>query len=135
MTINVVPDSLGPVTVRAHLSAEGVRIELMAANDAGRDGLRSILGDLRRDLAAGGMPSSLSVGSSNTGAAGTGNGNAGNGNAGGGHAAQDHGSGQRSHYNPGSLFGSGAGAEGHSGRTEPGQAPSALTNNSLDITV
>ena len=132
MTINVVPDSLGPVTVRAHLSADGVRIELMTAGDAGRDGLRSILGDLRRDLAAGGMPSSLSVGSSSTSASGTGNGN---GTAGGGHAAQDHGSGQRSQYHPGSLFGSGVGTEGHSGRTEPGQAPSALTNNSLDITV
>ena len=109
----------------------------MTAGDAGRDGLRSILGDLRRDLAAGGMPSSLSVGSSSTSASGTGtgNGNAGNGTAGGGHAAQDHGSGQRSQYHPGSLFGSGVGTEGHSGRTEPGQAPSALTNNSLDITV
>lgn len=51
MTVNVAPDGLGPVTVKAHLGVEGLRVELMAPTDAGRDALRNLLGDLRRDLA------------------------------------------------------------------------------------
>ncbi|WP_417235010.1 flagellar hook-length control protein FliK [Arthrobacter sp.] len=51
MTVNVAPDGLGPVTVKAHLGAEGLRVELTAPTDAGRDALRNLLGDLRRDLA------------------------------------------------------------------------------------
>lgn len=140
MTISVVPDTLGPVTVRAHLSADGVRIELLAAHDTGREGLRSILGELRRDLAAGGMASSLSLGNANMSAAGGGNGNAGGGNtghglSGGGQGAQENGSGQRGDNSPGSWLGSGGRAEGHDGRAGPGHAPSDPTNNSLDITV
>lgn len=135
MTISVVPETLGPVTVRAHLSADGVRIELLATHDAGREGLRSILGELRRDLAAGGMASSLSVGNGNTSTAGPGNGSAGHGNAGGGQAGHDNGSGQRGHNSPGSLFGAGVRAEAHDSRAVPGHAPPATTNNSLDITV
>lgn len=64
MTVQLAPDSLGPVTVRAHLGADGVRIELLAATDAGRDGLRLILSDLKRDLAAQGVSSSLEMSSS-----------------------------------------------------------------------
>ncbi|MGJ0388356.1 hypothetical protein [Microbacterium sp. CGR1] len=53
LTMTVNPDSLGPVTVRAHISASGeVQVELSGATDAGRDALRGILVDLRRDLAA-----------------------------------------------------------------------------------
>lgn len=55
MTISVTPDNLGPVTVRAHVGPEGVRVELFAPNDAGRDALRSIMADLKRDLAGSGM--------------------------------------------------------------------------------
>ena len=55
MTISVTPDNLGPVTVRAHVGPEGVRVELFAPNDAGRDALRSIMSDLKRDLAGSGM--------------------------------------------------------------------------------
>lgn len=52
LTMTVNPDSLGPVTVRAHISASGeVQVELSGATDAGRDALRGILIDLRRDLA------------------------------------------------------------------------------------
>ncbi|MBM6623487.1 hypothetical protein JTF08_17940, partial [Micrococcaceae bacterium RIT802] len=51
MTVNVAPDGLGPVTVKAHLGVEGLRVELVAPTDAGRDALRTLLGDLRRDLA------------------------------------------------------------------------------------
>lgn len=67
MTINVVPEALGPVTVRAQLSADGIRIEMFPASDAGREGLRHILGDLRRDLAAGGLTASVGMGAGNAG--------------------------------------------------------------------
>jgi len=53
LTMTVNPDSLGPVTVRAHISAAGeVQVEVSGATDAGRDALRTMLVDLRRDLAA-----------------------------------------------------------------------------------
>lgn len=53
LTMTVNPDSLGPVTVRAHITASGeVQVELSGATDAGRDALRTMLVELRRDLAA-----------------------------------------------------------------------------------
>lgn len=53
LTMTVNPESLGPVTVRAHISPRGeVQVELLGATDAGRDALRTIAADLRRDLAA-----------------------------------------------------------------------------------
>lgn len=53
LTMTVNPDSLGPVTVRAHITASGdVQVELSGATDAGRDVLRTMLVELRRDLAA-----------------------------------------------------------------------------------
>jgi flagellar hook-length control protein FliK len=52
VTVSVTPENLGPVTVRAHIGADGMRIELIAPSDAGREALKGILGDLRRDLAA-----------------------------------------------------------------------------------
>lgn len=53
LTMTVNPDSLGPVTVRAHIGHAGdVQLELVGGTDAGRDALRSIVADLRRDLAA-----------------------------------------------------------------------------------
>ncbi|WP_022883844.1 flagellar hook-length control protein FliK [Glaciibacter superstes] len=66
MTISVAPDNLGPVTVRAHLGADGFRVELFAPNDVGREALRAILSDLRRDLAGSGMNANLSLSSQNT---------------------------------------------------------------------
>ena len=61
MTLSVTPENLGPVTVRAHVSADGIRVELFAPNDAGREALRTILTDLRRDLSGAGMNTSLSL--------------------------------------------------------------------------
>ena len=62
LTMTVNPDSLGPVTVRAHISASGdVQVELSGATDAGRDALRTMLVELRRDLAAVMPHASLSV--------------------------------------------------------------------------
>jgi flagellar hook-length control protein FliK len=55
LTIKIAPDSLGPVTVRAHLGGDGIRIELIAPTDQGRDAINAILPDLKRDLAQGGM--------------------------------------------------------------------------------
>lgn len=63
MTINVTPDTLGPVTVRAHVSADGIRVELFAPSDLGRDAIRAILPDLRRDLAVSGMTTNLDLSS------------------------------------------------------------------------
>jgi len=61
LTITVAPDSLGPVTVRAHLSGGDIRIELSAPTDQGRSALGAILPELKRDLAAGGLNSSLAL--------------------------------------------------------------------------
>jgi flagellar hook-length control protein FliK len=63
ITVRVAPEDLGPVTVKAVVGADGVRLELSAPNDAGRDALRQVLGDLRRDLAAAGFGASLDLGS------------------------------------------------------------------------
>jgi flagellar hook-length control protein FliK len=65
MTINVAPDNLGPVTVRAHVTVDTVRVELFAPTDAGRDALRAILPDLRRDLAGSGLHTNLELSSHN----------------------------------------------------------------------
>jgi flagellar hook-length control protein FliK len=61
MTVQVTPDNVGPVTVRAHVGADGIRIELIAPNEQGREALRGILADLKRDLSAGGMATSLDI--------------------------------------------------------------------------
>lgn len=55
MTVNLASENFGPVTVRASFTSAGVRIELFTPQDAGRETLRSMLGDLRRDLAGLGM--------------------------------------------------------------------------------
>lgn len=65
MTISVTPDTLGPVTVRAHVSPDGIRIELFAPTDLGRDAIRAILPDLRKDLAGAGVGANLDLSSQN----------------------------------------------------------------------
>jgi flagellar hook-length control protein FliK len=65
LTLSVTPDNLGPVTVRAHMSSTGLRVELFAPNDLGRDALRAIMPDLRRDLAGTGMNTNLQLSPSN----------------------------------------------------------------------
>lgn len=61
ITVTVTPENLGPVTVRAHVGPDGVRVELFAPLDVGRDALRAILPDLRRDLAGTGLQAQLDV--------------------------------------------------------------------------
>lgn len=65
LTINVAPDTLGPVTVRAHVTVDSVRVELFAPTDAGREALRAILPDLRRDLAGSGLNANLDLSQEN----------------------------------------------------------------------
>jgi flagellar hook-length control protein FliK len=65
MTVAVNPENLGPVTVQAHISPAGIRMELFAANADGRDVLRQILPDLKRDLAGAGLNASLDLSSGN----------------------------------------------------------------------
>lgn len=65
MTIQVNPDNLGPVTVRAVIGVDDIRIELFAPTDAGREAVRLILTDLRRDLAGGGLAASLDLSGKN----------------------------------------------------------------------
>lgn len=65
LTVKVVPENLGPVTVRAHIGPDGLRVELFAPSDLGRESLRSILPDLRRDLADQGLPATLDLSSQN----------------------------------------------------------------------
>jgi flagellar hook-length control protein FliK len=66
LTINVAPDNLGPVTVRAHVTVDSLRVELFAPTDAGRDALRAIMPDLRRDLAGSGLTAQLDLSSENS---------------------------------------------------------------------
>lgn len=65
VTISVTPDALGPVTVRAHISDGQVRLELFAPTDPGRDSLRQLLPDLRRDLASADLGATLDLSSDN----------------------------------------------------------------------
>ncbi|WP_193314996.1 flagellar hook-length control protein FliK [Georgenia thermotolerans] len=62
LTVHVTPEDLGPVRVRAHITGEGVRIELLGVTDASREALRVALTDLRRDLAATGLNADLQLG-------------------------------------------------------------------------
>ncbi|WP_186467029.1 flagellar hook-length control protein FliK [Arthrobacter sp. UKPF54-2] len=61
MTLKVTPEHLGPLTVRAHIDAAGVRIELFAPGDTGREALRGILPELRKELADAGFGASLDL--------------------------------------------------------------------------
>jgi cell wall-associated NlpC family hydrolase len=72
VVVRVVPEQLGPVTVDAHLTDHGLHIELSAPTDAGRDALAGVIGDLRRDLAAGGITANVSLGSAGSGTTGDG---------------------------------------------------------------
>lgn len=66
LTLRVDPESFGPVRVVAHITPDGVRVELLGATEAARDALRSALPDLRRDLAGAGLGSNLDLGNPGT---------------------------------------------------------------------
>jgi len=65
LILTVSPDTVGPVTVRAHVTGDTMRVELSAPTAQGTDALKSMLPDLKRDLAQGGMNSALTISSSN----------------------------------------------------------------------
>jgi flagellar hook-length control protein FliK len=65
VTVTVSPESLGQVTVRAHVSAQGMHVEMFAASDAGRDAVRAILPDLKRDMGQSGVSTTLDLSSQN----------------------------------------------------------------------
>lgn len=56
ITVRVTPENLGPVTVHAHVSDGGLRVELFAPTAEARGALSAMLPDLRRELAATGSP-------------------------------------------------------------------------------
>lgn len=66
LTLTVSPESLGPVTVRAHIVAGTIRLELQAPSDVGREALKAILTELRRDLAAAAPGASVTVSNQQT---------------------------------------------------------------------
>ena len=61
MTLKVSPEDLGPLTVRAQIDAAGVRIEVFAPGEAGREAVRGILPELRKELADAGFGASLDL--------------------------------------------------------------------------
>jgi flagellar hook-length control protein FliK len=71
LTLHVDPEHFGPVSVVAHISPDAVRVELVGATDAARDALRQSLPDLRRDLAATGLSSDVSLGADGADGSGT----------------------------------------------------------------
>ena len=75
LSINIAPEALGPVTVKAHLGQEGLRVELTAPTEAGREALRAMLPELRRDLAATGA-GNITIGTNSDNATGPGSGGA-----------------------------------------------------------
>ncbi|MBB6404484.1 flagellar hook-length control protein FliK [Arthrobacter sp. AZCC_0090] len=66
MTLRLSPEDLGPLTVRAHIDGSGVRIELFAPGEVGREAVRSILPELRRGLGESGFGASLDLSEHNT---------------------------------------------------------------------
>lgn len=61
MVLRVSPESLGPITVTAHISGSAVTVELATGTPAAHDAIRALLGELRRDLAALAPFSSISL--------------------------------------------------------------------------
>lgn len=53
VTVSIAPAHLGPVSIRATVTAEGTRIELLTPTDAARDAVRGVLADIRRELGDG----------------------------------------------------------------------------------
>lgn len=62
ITVTVAPDDLGPITIRASISADGTRLEFFSTTDGGRDALRQALPDLRREASSSGLSASLDLG-------------------------------------------------------------------------
>ncbi|MGY3381120.1 flagellar hook-length control protein FliK [Arthrobacter sp. TE12231] len=115
MTLKVSPEDLGPLTVRAQIDAAGVRIELFAPGEAGREAVRGILPELRKELADAGFGASLDL-SDHSGPMGLGQNGGQNGGQHG--TAQDRAGTQ---YAAGRESGGGGNGSGPSGRNDPAE--------------
>ncbi|MFC3298270.1 flagellar hook-length control protein FliK [Arthrobacter agilis] len=62
ITVTVAPDHLGPITIRASMSADGTRLEFFSTTDGGREALKLALPDLRREASSAGLSASLDLG-------------------------------------------------------------------------
>ncbi len=62
LTLTVNPETFGPVKVVAHITPNGVSLELFGASDQARAALKAALPDLRRDLAGAGLEPHLELG-------------------------------------------------------------------------
>ncbi|MGT2425901.1 flagellar hook-length control protein FliK [Amnibacterium kyonggiense] len=64
LVVRVTPEHLGEVTVHATVSKGDLSVQLFASTAGGHDALRSMLGDLQRDLGSGaaGTTTDLSLG-------------------------------------------------------------------------
>lgn len=67
VTITVTPENLGPVTIRAHITADGARFDLTSPTEAGREALRALLPELRRDASGAGIEARLELASGDRG--------------------------------------------------------------------
>ncbi|TFD58586.1 flagellar hook-length control protein FliK [Cryobacterium sp. Hh7] len=65
MVVKVTPENLGPLTVRAHITPDGMRLELFAPTEQSREALRALLPDLRRDVSGFGANAQLDLSSEN----------------------------------------------------------------------
>jgi flagellar hook-length control protein FliK len=63
LTLTVNPETFGPVKVVAHITHDGVTLQLFGASDQARAALKAALPDLRRDLAGTGLQPNLELGS------------------------------------------------------------------------
>jgi flagellar hook-length control protein FliK len=62
LTLTVNPETFGPVKVVAHITHDGVTLQLFGASDQARAALKAALPDLRRDLAGTGLQPNLELG-------------------------------------------------------------------------
>lgn len=63
ITVQVAPENLGPVTVKALVTQDGLRVELFAPNEAGREALKAVLPELRREFSSSTMQATVDVSS------------------------------------------------------------------------
>lgn len=62
LRLAIKPEAFGPVRVAVHFQADGaVQMQLLAANEAAREQLRQVLGEIRRDLASTGLQAQLDL--------------------------------------------------------------------------
>ncbi|XKH58294.1 flagellar hook-length control protein FliK (plasmid) [Citricoccus nitrophenolicus] len=63
--VRISPESLGPVTIEATSRDGVVKLEITAGTEAGRENLRMVIGELRRELATSQPGASLDLASGN----------------------------------------------------------------------